>query len=64
MRVWCKEYGARASIAESLPWANYSARDLALMWGHTYLWYGWSSAMETLGTLCERPNISTIHDTL
>lgn len=64
MRTWCRDSGARASIAESLPWANYSARDLALMWGHTYTWYGRSSAMETLGTWCERPNISTIHDTL
>ena len=64
MRKWCRDSGARSSIAESLPWANYSARDLALMWGHTYTWYGKSTAMEALGKLCERPNISTIHDTL
>jgi len=64
MRTWCAESGARASIAESLPWANYSARDLAKMWGRTYQLYQTSSAGEKLGTWCERPNVSTIHATL
>ncbi len=64
MRTWCADSGARASIAESLPWAYYTARDLALMWGHSYVWYEKSEAVEELGTWCERPNISTIHDTL
>lgn len=64
MRVWCKESGARASIAEDLPWVNYSARDLAFMWGRTYTLYGTSAEAEILGTWCERPNVSTIHATL
>ncbi|MBR3159166.1 MAG: hypothetical protein IKF14_08715, partial [Atopobiaceae bacterium] len=64
MRTWCEESGARPSIAESLPWAYYTARDLALMWAHNYLWYARSETVEKLGTWCERPNISTIHDTL
>jgi putative cell wall-binding protein len=64
MRVWCEESGARASIAESLPWAIYSARDLALMWARMYQLYSQSPEGETLGSWCERPNVSCIHATL
>lgn len=64
MKAWCAWSGARPSIAESLPWAIYSARDLALMWGQMYLLFSQCPEGETLGTWCERPNESTIHDAL
>lgn len=64
MRTWCSECGVRKAIAESLPWANYTARELAKMWGRTYVLYQQSAAGEQLGKWSERPNISTIHATL
>ena len=64
MRTWCEESGARSSIAESLPWANYSARDLARLWARNYQLFSESSEGEQFGRWCERPNISTIHSTL
>ena len=64
MSAFCKEAGASDSIASALPWANYSARDLARLWGRTYELYDKSPELEILGTWCERPNISTIHATL
>ncbi|MDO4806660.1 MAG: hypothetical protein Q4A07_05365 [Coriobacteriales bacterium] len=64
MRTWCAESGVRKSIAEGLPWVNYNARELAKLWGRTYLLYQQSSAGEQLGKWSERPNISTIHATL
>lgn len=64
MRTWCKESGARSSIAESLPWADYSARDLAKLWARNYQLFQSSSAGETFGSWCEHPETSTIHSTL
>ncbi len=64
MREMCQESGANPSIAESLPWANYSARDLALLWNRSYELYFQSPAVERVGTWCERPNVSTIHHTV
>ena len=64
MREMCQESGANPAIAESLPWANYSARDLALLWTRAYELYFQSPAVERIGVWCERPNVSTIHHTL
>lgn len=64
MRRWCRTSGARMSIAESLPWADYSARDLALLWIRNYQLFQRGGAGKRLGRLCEHPEISTIHATL
>ena len=64
MKVFVSEAGARASIAESLPWASYSARDLALMWGRSYVLFSQSKQADILGSWASSPNVSTIHDAL
>jgi len=64
MRTFCEKSGARASIAESLPWASYSARDLALMWGHAYALSKTDTTLDVLCSWCQSPTVSTIHSSL
>ena len=64
MRTWCTQAGVRTGIAESLPWAGYSARELAKLWGRNYLLFKAGGAGETFGKWCEHPQVSTIHNSL
>lgn len=64
MYTWCSEAGVRSAIADELPWATYSARELAKMWARMYQLFQQGGAGEQLGRWCEQPNVSTIHSTL
>lgn len=64
MYTFCSEAGVRQSIADQLPWVNYSARELAKLWARSYQLFLQSGAGEQLGRWCENPNVSTIHSTL
>lgn len=64
MRAFCTESGARVSIADSLPWASYSARDLALMWSYAYSLYPRNHTLDVLGSWSQSPTVSTIHSAL
>ena len=64
MRQFCADAGARASIATSLPWASYSPRDLALMWGRAWVLWRWHHPSDVLGSWSQAPTVSTIHDAL
>lgn len=64
MARFCASAGARASIAKSLPWASYSPRDLALMWGRAWVLWRWHHPSDVLGSWSQSPTVSTIHGAL
>ncbi|MDO4538582.1 MAG: serine hydrolase, partial [Coriobacteriales bacterium] len=64
LRAWCAETGAKASIAENLPWDDYTPRDMALLWARIYLSYGESAECEQFGQWSQTPVYSAIHGQL
>ncbi|MDO4538480.1 MAG: serine hydrolase [Coriobacteriales bacterium] len=64
LRAWCAETGAKASIAENLPWDDYAPRDMALLWARIYLSYGESAECEQFGQWSQTPEYSAIHGQL